>query len=574
MIMGNALSDKSMTDEYLTEANLEEVKLKKSIERLIIEDLQDIPYSLSRLTKFLEKKLSTDNIDDDYCITSDYVKKKLLEKAKLVCNVWNNICKLLQANPTHQKINVKYMKALDIRINKVHEEVLTYWNTGITLESLPIYTDNDDAYKYALINSSKEDSTTYKIEELPVCPCEIKEFTDQLKGNHSKAARTLLLYGVSGTGKTTIANSIAKTINATILNPTAASLISKYHGDTHKNIDKLFEGSKELSLRNNNKWVVIFLDEVDSFLNDRTHADGEDNRIVNTLLLRIDYLNKFPGNTVLVGATNHSQRLDNAALQRFVTRVEVKLPSYKNLVEYIIFYIRREDEKILSVKEIEECRQYAQSLDEHILPSNRVKEIEKCRKYAQGLDGRSIYNAVKKTCIKGKFEVEELRKQLIIAQNVITDKAAKEFYKNNGFEVELRYENFEACFASNSASKLFIATSNHWVLSFEGKFEDNSYKGKGGIVLEMLDDEFVDSNIKNGFTIELEYYVTTVSKNYSLDSCKHSILSKYILCIPGNKVYISWEDIGQENYNPRTRAFREAYIDKRGTFTCCLIAKY
>ena len=502
--MGNALSDKSMTDEYLNEANSEEAKLQKSINSCSIEDLQDIPYSLSRLTRFLEKKLTTDNIDNDCCITSDYVKKELLEKAKLVCKVWNNICKLLQADPIRQGIDVKYMKALDARINKVHEEVLTHWNTGITLESLPIYTNNDDAYEYALLNSSNKYSTIYTIDELPVCPCEITEFTTQLNENPSKAARTLLLYGVSGTGKTTIANSIAKTINATIISPTAASLISKYHGDTHKNIDKLFEGSKELSSRNDNKWVVIFLDEVDSFLNDRTHADGEDNRIVNTLLVRINYLNEFPGNTVLVGTTNHPQKLDNAALQRFVTRVEVKLPSNENLINYIKFYIKKEDKDIL--------------YDEHI-----VNEVNGCIEYAQGLDGRSIYNAVKKTFIKGEFEVQNLVKQLIIAQNTITDKSAKEFYKGNGFEVELKYENFEACLASNSASKLFIAIGYHWVLSFKGMFKNNCYEG--GIELEMLDKECVDTKIKNGFTVELEYYVTNISKYYSPDNCKHSTLS-------------------------------------------------
>ncbi|XP_058975934.1 spastin isoform X3 [Musca domestica] len=136
-------------------------------------------------------------------------------------------------------------------------------------------------------------------------------------------AKGLLLFGPPGNGKTLLARAVATECSATFLNISAASLTSKYVGDGEKLVRALFAVAREMQPS------IIFIDEVDSLLSERSSNEHEASRRLKTeFLVEFDGL---PGNPdgdriVVLAATNRPQELDEAALRRFTKRVYVSLP--------------------------------------------------------------------------------------------------------------------------------------------------------------------------------------------------------------------------------------------------------
>ncbi|KAH8383555.1 hypothetical protein KR009_009281 [Drosophila setifemur] len=136
-------------------------------------------------------------------------------------------------------------------------------------------------------------------------------------------AKGLLLFGPPGNGKTLLARAVATECSATFLNISAASLTSKYVGDGEKLVRALFAVARHMQPS------IIFIDEVDSLLSERSSSEHEASRRLKTeFLVEFDGL---PGNPdgdriVVLAATNRPQELDEAALRRFTKRVYVSLP--------------------------------------------------------------------------------------------------------------------------------------------------------------------------------------------------------------------------------------------------------
>ena len=149
-------------------------------------------------------------------------------------------------------------------------------------------------------------------------------------------AKGILFYGVAGTGKTLLARAATAEIEgAAFFAPTPGELKGKYEGETEKNIDAVFKCAENL-LEDPNagyKFAIIFFDEFDSLGGLRENDPGM-TRSVNALLQAMDGIKKRP-NISVVAATNHPNRLDEAILRRFTTRIFVDLPD-PEAREYII----------------------------------------------------------------------------------------------------------------------------------------------------------------------------------------------------------------------------------------------
>lgn len=135
----------------------------------------------------------------------------------------------------------------------------------------------------------------------------------------------MLLHGPSGNGKTTLAAAIATELALPLAYVQYSALISKWVGDTHPRIAKVF---REASSRP----CVLFFDEADSLCASRsegkTTGTREHNLAVNTLLLELD---RLPQETVVIFATNFAQVLDPAMRRRVTLTLELPAPDVADL---------------------------------------------------------------------------------------------------------------------------------------------------------------------------------------------------------------------------------------------------
>ncbi|PIA14104.1 AAA-domain-containing protein [Coemansia reversa NRRL 1564] len=134
--------------------------------------------------------------------------------------------------------------------------------------------------------------------------------------------RGLLLFGPPGTGKTLIARCIASQAGATFFNISASSLTSKWIGEGEKMVRALFAVARV------RQPAVIFIDEIDSLLTQRTDGEQEATRRIKTeFLVQLDGCGtSTEDRIILLGATNRPQELDEAARRRFPKRLYVPLP--------------------------------------------------------------------------------------------------------------------------------------------------------------------------------------------------------------------------------------------------------
>lgn len=146
----------------------------------------------------------------------------------------------------------------------------------------------------------------------------------------------LLLFGPPGTGKTMIGKCIASQCNATFFSISASSLTSKWLGESEKMVRAMFFLARKMAPS------VIFIDEIDSLLSQRSENENEASRKIKT-----EFLVQFDGAAVgendrilIIGATNRPQEIDDAARRRLVKRIYVPLPEYESRIQMIQQLIR------------------------------------------------------------------------------------------------------------------------------------------------------------------------------------------------------------------------------------------
>lgn len=133
-------------------------------------------------------------------------------------------------------------------------------------------------------------------------------------------ANKLFLYGKTGCGKTMTAKALAKRLDKKIFIVNLSSIVSSRLGETAKNLSSLFKNVEH-------KKAVLFFDEFDSLGSMRDYDNNDTSemkRVVNTILQLID---TFPKDSILIGATNQIQLIDEALLRRFDLKLEFKTPT-------------------------------------------------------------------------------------------------------------------------------------------------------------------------------------------------------------------------------------------------------
>ncbi|XP_045212612.2 fidgetin-like protein 1 [Mercenaria mercenaria] len=158
------------------------------------------------------------------------------------------------------------------------------------------------------------------IKEIVVWPMLRPDIFTGLRG----PPKGLLLFGPPGTGKTLIGKCIASQSKSTFFCISASSLTSKWVGEGEKMVRALF------AVARSRQPAVVFIDEIDSLLTQRTDGENEASRRIKTeFLVQLDGASTSSEDRLLViGATNRPQEIDEAARRRFVKRLYIPLPEY------------------------------------------------------------------------------------------------------------------------------------------------------------------------------------------------------------------------------------------------------
>lgn len=150
-----------------------------------------------------------------------------------------------------------------------------------------------------------------------------KELKENFKfGKKIKSGFKVLFTGPPGTGKTLTASLLGKSCNMDVYSVDLSLVVSKYIGETEKNLSKVFD------MAENKNWILFF-DEADSLFGKRSQTtDSHDryaNQEVSYLLQRIE---DFDGLVIL--CSNFKNNIDEAFFRRFQLVLDFDIPDYQH----------------------------------------------------------------------------------------------------------------------------------------------------------------------------------------------------------------------------------------------------
>lgn len=191
----------------------------------------------------------------------------------------------------------------------------------------------------------------------------------------------LLLFGPPGTGKTMIGKCIASQCKATFFSISASSLTSKWMGEGEKMVRALFHLARSMQPS------VVFIDEIDSLLSQRTDNENEGSRRIKTeFLVQFDGAATSDGDRILIiGATNRPHEIDEAARRRLVKRIYVPLPEKsgrRQMVEHLI-------------------KDYRNALGS--------KELDTIARVTEGYSGSDIFSLCREASLEPLREIRDIK---------------------------------------------------------------------------------------------------------------------------------------------------------------------
>jgi AAA+ superfamily predicted ATPase len=127
-----------------------------------------------------------------------------------------------------------------------------------------------------------------------------------------------LFAGPSGTGKTMAAEIVAADLGLELYKVDLSTMVSKYIGETEKNLDRIFTAAQEAN-------AILFFDEADAIFGKRSEVKDAHDRYAN---IEVGYLlqkmEEYDG--VVILATNLRKNLDDAFIRRMHMTIEFPFP--------------------------------------------------------------------------------------------------------------------------------------------------------------------------------------------------------------------------------------------------------
>jgi ATP-dependent 26S proteasome regulatory subunit len=128
----------------------------------------------------------------------------------------------------------------------------------------------------------------------------------------------VLFAGTSGTGKTMTAGVIARELGLDLYKIDLSGVVSKYIGETEKNLDRIFRASHSSN-------AILFFDEADALFGKRSEVKDAHDRYANIeVAYLLQKMEEHEGAVIL--ASNLSKNIDDAFSRRMHYVVEFPLP--------------------------------------------------------------------------------------------------------------------------------------------------------------------------------------------------------------------------------------------------------
>lgn len=164
------------------------------------------------------------------------------------------------------------------------------------------------------ISPTKRFSDSFRKAILDAAPQRLKELVEELKDSRfyqKSKVRKMLLYGPTGSGKTTIVQAIAEETGRQFIPVNTGLLGNEYKNSETQTFQKLIE---QAALRPS----ILFIDESDVVFKSAEH--GQDKDLSLKILKFLDNIAQYP-NIFVFGATNNIKGMSKPLQNRFVNEM-------------------------------------------------------------------------------------------------------------------------------------------------------------------------------------------------------------------------------------------------------------
>lgn len=198
-----------------------------------------------------------------------------------------------------------------------------------------------------------------------------------------------LFYGPPGTGKTMAVQVVAGELGLDLYRIDLSQMISKYIGETEKNISALFEKAKHMN-------VILFFDEADALFAKRSEVKDSHDRNANAEVAHLlQQLEAYEGMTIL--ATNLKDNIDDAFKRRVKFMVNFRFPGAETRKQLW--------HSLLPEKTPREAGLDLDFFAEHFeLSGSQIKEILVNAAYIAAGDGTPLTNEAVKEALRLNYE--------------------------------------------------------------------------------------------------------------------------------------------------------------------------